>query len=33
MKIAEKFIQTNKEEVNKYMLDSVLTEIIKIYER
>lgn len=32
-KKAEKFIQTNKEEVNKYMLDSVLTEIIKIYER
>ena len=32
-KKAEKFIQTNKEEVNKYMLDSVLDEIIKIYER
>ena len=31
--ISEKFITFNKKEVNKYMLDNVLKEILKIYER
>ncbi|MGM9876373.1 MAG: glycosyltransferase family 4 protein [Bacilli bacterium] len=30
---ADEFIKFNKKEVNKYMLDSVLKEIIRIYER